>query len=489
MAKKNTSFDYETLVRFMLPEGILDYFDITKIVEEVTDEKDETGTFIRILHIYLDERDLRSVVWHDLQPNGFTEPRQFTDFPQRERKVLLHVRRRRWLDRDGHNVILGSQPLVAEGTSYSAEFAEFLKKILDTYPVTAQCVGRFFRTDGKYLSRAYKEHLSGFDDWEQKPHADEWVLLEQNVGERLSIDETMLHHDLFTFLSNKDGHCKKGTLIAAVKGTTVADVTKHLDKIPEERRKQVKEVTMDFSDSMMGIVKKEFPAAEIVIDLFHIMQLYGTKGLDAMRMKLKRTNTTEVKRQEREFKKKQQRNADNRKKYREKHPPKKSKNGKRIGRPPKRKNEKFEPPKLSNGETKADLLTHVRYPLMKNPDDWTAFQKDEMRLLFEIEPKMKVAYGLLCALRNIFSKTQDRDKAKKALRKWGRNVGKTRIRELISVRDTIMGKEEYVLNYFNNRSTNASAESFNSKIKGLRAQVHGVSDLPFFMFRSARIFG
>lgn len=181
-------------------------------------------------------------------------------------------------------------------------------------------MGRFFRTDGKYLGRAYKEHLSGFGDWEQKGHADEWVLLEENMGERLSIDETMLHHDLFTFLSSKDGHCKKGTLIAAVKGTTVADVTKHLDRIPEERRKKVKEVTMDFSDSMMGIIKKEFPQAEIVIDLFHVMQLYGKKGLDAMRMKLKRANTTEVKRQEREFKKRQEQNARNRKRSTENSP-------------------------------------------------------------------------------------------------------------------------------------------------------------------------
>ena len=210
-------------------------------------------------------------------------------------------------------------------------------------------MGRFFRTDGKYLGRAYKEHLSGFGDWEQKGHADEWVLLEENMGERLSIDETMLHHDLFTFLSSKDGHCKKGTLIAAVKGTTVADVTKHLDRIPEERRKKVKEVTMDFSDSMMGIVKKEFPQAEIVIDLFHVMQLYGKKGLDAMRMKLKRANTTEVKRQEREFKKRQEQNARNRKRYREKHASKKCKNVKLIGRPRKRKNERFDPHKLSNG--------------------------------------------------------------------------------------------------------------------------------------------
>lgn len=107
-------------------------------------------------------------------------------------------------------------------------------------------MGRFFRTDGKYLGRAYKEHLSDFGGWDQRDHAGEWVIQEKNMGERLCIDETMLHHDLFTFLSNRDGHCKKGTLIAAVKGTTVADVTEHLEKIPEESRKKVTEVAMDF---------------------------------------------------------------------------------------------------------------------------------------------------------------------------------------------------------------------------------------------------
>ena len=134
MAKKDSSFNYELLVRFMLPEGMLDYFEVTKIEEEVTDEKDETGTLIRILHIHLDERDLRAVAWHDLHPNGFTEPRLFNDFPQREHKVLLHVRRRRWLDHDNRNVILESLPLVAEGTCYSVEFAGFLKKMVGHLP-------------------------------------------------------------------------------------------------------------------------------------------------------------------------------------------------------------------------------------------------------------------------------------------------------------------------------------------------------------------
>ena len=102
---------------------------------------------------------------------------------------------------------------------------------------------------------------------------------------------------------------------------------------------------------------------------------------------------------------------------------------------------------------------------------------------------MKKAYGLLCALRNIFKKKQSREKARKALRAWYKNVGKSLIRELIAVRDTIKSKEEYVLNYFNNRSTNASAESLNSKMKGFRTQVRGVSDLPFFMYRCMMIFG
>lgn len=134
MAKKLSTFDYSTLVRYMLPNGILDYFEITKIDEEVTNEKDETGTVIRILHIYLDERDLRDKAWHDLKPNGFTEPRLFNDFPQREHKVLLHIRRRRWLDENGHNVVLETLPLVAEGTCYSVEFADFLKKMVGHLP-------------------------------------------------------------------------------------------------------------------------------------------------------------------------------------------------------------------------------------------------------------------------------------------------------------------------------------------------------------------
>lgn len=69
-----------------------------------------------------------------MKPNGFTEPRIIHDFPLRELKVALHVRRRRWLTEDGGNVILNRIPLAADGTSYSAEFADFLKETLGYIP-------------------------------------------------------------------------------------------------------------------------------------------------------------------------------------------------------------------------------------------------------------------------------------------------------------------------------------------------------------------
>ena len=108
--------------------------------------------------------------------------------------------------------------MLADNTSYSKEFAGVLKKYLDTYPITARSLGLYFKVDGNNQERAYKDHLSGFRNWEQTSHAVDWVLHPENIGKRLGIDETRLHKDLMTLLTNKEGHGKRHTLIAAVKG-------------------------------------------------------------------------------------------------------------------------------------------------------------------------------------------------------------------------------------------------------------------------------
>ncbi|MEG1660795.1 MAG: hypothetical protein RR304_09575, partial [Bacteroides sp.] len=115
---------YALMISFMLPEGMLDWFDVIR-VEETDKEKSNNELdllFHNVLHVYLDERDNRTSEYLGLIPNGFTEATVIHDYPVRNRKLVLHVRRRRYLDADKRNIILCNFPLSAEGTRLSVEF-------------------------------------------------------------------------------------------------------------------------------------------------------------------------------------------------------------------------------------------------------------------------------------------------------------------------------------------------------------------------------
>ena len=106
-------------------------------------------------------------------------------------------------------------------------------------------------------------------------------MFENNIGESLSIDETCLSSgEVYTFLTNKAGKGRKGTLVAVVKGTKAEDVIQVLKKINLSRRKTVKEITLDLSSSMMRIARAVFPKALITNDRFmcrnYIMMLWMT---------------------------------------------------------------------------------------------------------------------------------------------------------------------------------------------------------------------
>ena len=100
-------------------------------------------------------------------------------------------------------------------------------------------------------------------------------MFEDNIGESLSIDETCLSSgEVYTFLTNKAGKGRKGTLVAVVKGTKAEDVIQVLKKIDLSKRNTVKEITLDLSSSMMRIARSVFPKALITNDRFHVQKLY-----------------------------------------------------------------------------------------------------------------------------------------------------------------------------------------------------------------------
>lgn len=192
---------------------------------------------------------------------------------------------------------------------------------MDTLPLTAASLARFFHIKGSEVERYYKHHLSDYKDWDQKDHAVDWVLLAKNIGKRCSIDETQLCEEVYTILSNKDGHGRKGSVIAIVKGTKAEVVSRIIKMIPAEELAKVEEITMDFSDSMYSIAKQCFPNAVIVIDCFHIIKRL-CEGLESMRLKFKRLAVTENKKAAAAFAQNEDRKAKRRAYYRRKHPKK-----------------------------------------------------------------------------------------------------------------------------------------------------------------------
>ena len=165
---------------------------------------------------------------------------------------------------------------------------------MDTTPVTARSLGNTYHVDGDNLERSYKYHLSDYSTWVQKEHAGDWVLVPDNIGEHLCIDETSLQDDLFTILSNKAGHGRQGTIISMVRGTKACEVIKVLMQIPEEDRLKVKEVTLDMSESMRSIVEQVFPNALITLDCFHIIKRC-LEAVEELRLRYKRDAQKKIK--------------------------------------------------------------------------------------------------------------------------------------------------------------------------------------------------
>jgi transposase len=88
----------------------------------------------------------------------------------------------------------------------------------------------------------------------------------------------------------------------------------------------------------------------------------------------------------------------------------------------------------------------------------------------------------------IFSKNSIKDAARLSLARWYNEVTETNFKSFNTIIATIYEHHEEILNFFNNRSTNASAESFNAKIKAFRAALRGVVDVKFFLFRLSKIY-
>jgi transposase len=151
-------------------------------------------------------------------------------------------------------------------------------------------------------------------------------------------------------------------------------------------------------------------------------------------------------------------------------------------------NEKYIPEMLDNGDTLKQLLARSRYLLFKSQEKWTEKQQQRANILFEKYPDIKKAYILTHRLRMIFSHTKTKGVAYTKLAHWFKDITESGFKSFNTISATIYSHYPEILNFFDNRSTNASAESFNAKIKAFRATQRGVTDIPFFLYRLSKIY-
>ena len=119
----------EQLARLVLPKEILDNFDIVKI------ETDESDIDSMSLTIHLDERmNAYLQKSEDYESKGFMDAVRITDFPIRDHKVILVLRRRRWRNKETGETFVDRISVTESGTRYSKEFAAFLKETYGHIP-------------------------------------------------------------------------------------------------------------------------------------------------------------------------------------------------------------------------------------------------------------------------------------------------------------------------------------------------------------------
>lgn len=305
------------------------------------------------------------------------------------------------------------------------------------------------------MESQYKNHLSDFRAWDQLSHSRDWILFEKNIGAHVGLDETSFSRgELYTILINKEAKGRNGSIIAMIKGTDVKTVCDVLLKLSRKRRFQVREITLDMASNMHHIAKVCFPSARQVIDRFHVQQL-AFDAVQEMRIKA-RWEAMDKENLEVAY-------------------------SKSCG-------QAYHPQTFANGDTRKQLLARARYLLFKKDTCWSHSQRKRAEILFREYPDIKKAYYLSLRLGLIYHQCKHADTAMTRLAHWYDEVDKSGFEAFGTVARTLQTHYLRIVAFFKNRATNAASESFNAKIKAFRAQLRGVRDVTFFLFRLAKIY-
>ncbi len=305
------------------------------------------------------------------------------------------------------------------------------------------------------MTKQYKNVLSGYSSFKHRREEEieeETFVFPENFGEDMAIDETgLINGELYTIVINKKAKGKKGALAAIIKGTKSSIITRAItDKVSFDKLVKIKEITLDLANSMDWIVRQIAPNGLHTYDRFHVQKIV-TQAVQSLRIKLRwevieEENQAVLKAKELKI--------------------------------------EYHPKIFSNTDTKKQLLARSRYFLYKPSNKWTDTQKQRAKILFKEYPEISEAYHLSMYFRNCYEYKNRNYR----FQDWIEKVESTSLKEMRVAAQTIKRHLGGILNYFENRATNAAIESFHSKLKLFRQRTRGIVDKDFFFFRIIQYF-
>jgi transposase len=239
--------------------------------------------------------------------------------------------------------------------------------------------------------------------------------------EVLGLDEIALkkgHRDFVTIVTARlkgERVIILGVLPDREKGTLVA----FLRSIPQRLSETIHTVCIDMYEGFSEAVREELPAARIVVDRFHVTRHYH-QAADSLRQQELRRLKQELLPEE------------------------------------------------------YQLLKGSMWAFRKPPADLRPEERQVLRKLWKVAPKLKQAYDLRQQLTDIFEQPISKPTAQRKIQAWMERVRKSGLKCFDEFLKTLGHWWEEITNYFIHRANSGFVEGLNNKLKVLKRRCYGI---------------
>lgn len=125
-------------------------------------------------------------------------------------------------------------------------------------------------------------------------------------------------------------------------------------------------------------------------------------------------------------------------------------------------------------DTKYENIKGMMWIIRKNNASLTSDERQKLRCLFELSPKLKLAYTFREELTAIFEMDLTKEEAKERLTKWRDKVKLSSTVCFNKFLTTLNNWLDRIINYFTDRLSSGFVEGLNNKIKTIKRRCYGV---------------